>query len=292
MNKILAAFLLLAAPAWPQFAGFSKKELIQYTPLNPYERFEDGRPKAPDALLQKLRNASSEEVWAALWRDNYHVQFESGWQQTHTEKVLVGRVFTAQYMPARPEIWNAVEPDIRSYGKVSRSNQRVIDMLQPGDVLVVDVFGKVEDGAFVGDNLTRAIYIATGNGFIVNGGIRDRQGLDRIDAPIYCRGYSPTVYQDVMLTGINVPVRIGNVTVMPGDIAFGDREGVSFIPPHMLPKVIAVAEAAELKDAWTREKMETHKYKSLDVYPAPNTPELKKDYEEWLKKHQAPGSVK
>ncbi|MEO7652773.1 MAG: RraA family protein, partial [Bryobacteraceae bacterium] len=96
----------------------------------------------------------------------------------------MGRVFTTQYMPVRPECVDAIEPDRKSYGKYSQSNQRVIDMLQPGDVLVVDLFGKVESGAFLGDNLARAIRIATGNGFIVNGGVRDLQGLVRIGVPI------------------------------------------------------------------------------------------------------------
>ncbi|MBI3684737.1 MAG: hypothetical protein HY235_30575 [Acidobacteria bacterium] len=117
-------------------------------------------------------------------------------------------------------------------------NQRVIDQLQPGDVLVVDIYGKVEDGSWVGDNLTTAIYVATGNGFIIHGGIRDLEGITGIEAPVYHRGAHPTVYTDMMLTGVNVPVRIDNVTVMPGHIVLGDREGVTFIPPHFVEGLI------------------------------------------------------
>jgi len=285
MNKRLFAGLLLAAPLCAQFTGFSKEDLIKYTPLNPYPRLPDGRPNAPEALWKRLAPASTEDVWGVFWR-GYRSQFVPGWVQTHDDKVLLGRVFTVQYMPVRPEIAMIVEPDVRNFGKVSNSNQRVIDMLQPGDVLVVDLYGKVDGGTFVGDNLARSIWLTTGNGFIVNGGVRDRQALDHIVAPIYARGWSPTVYEDVMITGINVPVRLGDVTVMPGDIAFGDKTGLTFIPQHLLKQVVEFAESQVLKDAWTEEKMLSHKYKSRDVYPAPTTPELKKDYEEWLAKHK------
>jgi regulator of RNase E activity RraA len=285
MKKAMLALAVLGAPLWAQFSGFGREELIKYTPTNPYERFPDGRPKVPDGLLQRLQKASSEEVWAGLL--TYRSQWVGDWKLTHPEKVLAGRVFTAQWMPARPEFELLVQPDNKSFGKWTSSNQRVIDMLQPGDALVVDLFGKIDGGVFVGDNLTRAIYLATGNGFVVNGSLRDQQGIGRIEAPVYCRGFSPTVWLDVMLTGINVPVRIGDVTVMPGDAAFGDREGVTFIPPHMLEKVVTMAEEAELHDEWTELKMNTRKYKSRDVYPVPATPELKKEYEEWRAKRKA-----
>jgi regulator of RNase E activity RraA len=47
-----------------------------------------------------------------------------------------------------------------------------------------------------------------------------------------------------MLTGINIPIRIGSATVMPGDVVFGDREGVYFIPPRLVEEVIRRAESA------------------------------------------------
>jgi regulator of RNase E activity RraA len=285
MRRILFAGVFLCASTWAQFPGFSKAELIQLTPSNPYERFADGRPKVPDQLLKRLHRASSEEVWAGLLK--YRNQWVGNWQLTQPDKLLVGRVFTAQYMPARPEIEATIQPDVKSFGKWTSSNQRVIDMLQPGDVLVVDLFGKLETGTFVGDNLTRAIYLATGNGFIVNGAIRDLDGVHRIDAPVYARGYNPTVYEEVMLTGINVPIRLDNVTVMPGDVALGDREGISFIPPHLVKTVVEAAEEAELHDEWTEMKMNTRKYKSREVYPTPPDPALKKEYQEWRAKRKA-----
>ena len=62
-------------------------------------------------------------------------------------------------------------------------------MLQPGDVLVVDLFGKKEGGTIVGDNLFYYIMKATKNGgLVVDGAIRDLEGI----AQMPCRRISGT----------------------------------------------------------------------------------------------------
>ncbi len=87
-----------------------------------------------------------------------------------------------------------------------------------------------------------------------------------------------------MLTGFNVPIRIGNATVVPGDVVFGDREGIYFIPPSLVKKVLDKADETHIHDEWTKMKLQTGKYKSSEIYPSPNDPVLKKEYEEYLKK--------
>jgi regulator of RNase E activity RraA len=96
-------------------------------------------------------------------------------------------------------------------------------------VLVVDLFGKKLNGTIVGDNLFFYVEQATHDGLVVDGSVRDLDGLSEIDMPAYFRAVDPTPIGNVMLTGINVPIRIGDVTVMPGDLVVGDREGV---PPQ------------------------------------------------------------
>ena len=87
-----------------------------------------------------------------------------------------------------------------------------------------------------------------------------------------------------MLTGINVPIRIGGATVLPGDVVFGDREGVYFVPPHLVEQIVKNADELHIHDEWTQMMMKTGKYKSSDIYPSPKDPELKKQYEEYKKK--------
>ncbi|HVO97715.1 MAG TPA: hypothetical protein VMT15_06590 [Bryobacteraceae bacterium] len=280
----LALVLLGAAALLPaQVFQFSREQLIEYTPKNPYGRLADGRPQVPDALLKKFEAMSAEEVWTILDRVGYKNQYEGHWHILHPEKKLIGRALTAQFMPLRPDVNDVIEANANKQGH-RNSNQRVIDMLETGDVMVADLFGKEENGTFVGDNLATYIYQATKTGMVIDGAIRDLEGIFPIPMAAYFRGVHPTPIGQVMLTGVNVPIRIGNATVMPGDVVFGDREGVYFIPPHLVDQIVKNADELHIHDEWTQMMMKTGKYKSSDIYPSPKDPELKRQYEEFRKK--------
>jgi regulator of RNase E activity RraA len=281
-----AALLAAAASLLPaQVFRLSKEDLIEFTAQNPFERFADGRPRIPDKMLERARGLSAEEVWSVLPSKGFRYQYEDGFQILHPEMRLVGRAVTAQFMPARPDVEQVSVGRARKQGHDRFMNQAVIDMLQPGDVLVVDLFGKKDGGTVLGDNLFYYIMKATGNaGFVVDGAIRDLTGVANMPMPAYYRNANPTGISGVMLTGINIPVRIGNATVMPGDLVFGDREGVYFIPPHVVQAVLDKADETHIHDEWTRKKFDEGKYKSSEIYGSPKDPELKKEYQEYLKK--------
>jgi hypothetical protein len=93
-----------------------------------------------------------------------------------------------------------------------------------------------------------------------------------------------TTYRELMLTGINIPIRVGNTTVMPGDVVFGDSEGVYFIPPQFVEPILKQAEITHIHDEWTKAKFQTGKYKASELYPSPKDPALKKEFDEYLKK--------
>jgi 4-hydroxy-4-methyl-2-oxoglutarate aldolase len=203
----------------------------------------------------------------------------------HPGKTMAGRVFTVQFMPMRSDVGGVAEKKAQDRGIPRLTNQTAIDMLQPGDVLVVDLFGKKVNGTIVGDNLFYYVMKATdGGGLVVDGSIRDLDGLSEIDMPGYFRAADPTPIDSVMLTGINVPVRIGGVTVMPGDLAVGDREGVYFIPPQFVKEVLERADEIHIHDEWTKKKFNEGKYKSSEIYSTPSDPKLLKEYQEYLKK--------
>jgi regulator of RNase E activity RraA len=274
-------------PAGAQIFSLTRDQLVQYTAANPYERFPDGRPKVPEEMLEKVKGLTIEEIWSVLSQRQYPNQFAGGWQILHPEKKLAGRVVTVQFMPMRPDLRDPMTADAKAKG-VERiaPHQRVIDMLEPGDVLVVDLFGKIEGGTIVGDNLAMAIHSATGAGLIVDGAIRDMEGVFPIGMPVYMRGSHPSAidYQSVMLTGVNIPIRIGNATVMPGDVAFGDKGGVYFIPPQFVKEIVDRAEETHIHDEWTKMKFQTGKFKSSDLYSTPRDPKLRQEYEEYKKK--------
>src|SRR2546425_378871 len=235
----VVAFAIFAAMAWPSRAGaqvdlFSKEQRVEFTPQWSGERFADGRPKVADSVLARLKDVTADEAWDVLQDSGFRNQFEGGWKIINPGERLVGRVVTAVFMPRRPDVDSIIKNNGRKEGRIGDENSWVIDILQPNDILVVDLFGKIRYGTFAGDNLSTAIYAKSHNGLIVNGAVRDVIGIQQIQGfQCYVRGVDPSALENTMLMGISVAVRIGDVTVMPGDIAIGDLEGITFVPPQL-----------------------------------------------------------
>jgi 4-hydroxy-4-methyl-2-oxoglutarate aldolase len=277
----MAMSLGLAAEGSAQLFQWTPEQLTRYTVKNPYDRFPDGRPKVPDDLLKRLEGLIAEEVQAVLPAQGFPNQFEprDGWKVLQPEKKMVGRVFTVQFMPVRADIVDVDEADAKAKGTQRARNQTAIDQLQPGDVIVADVFGA--DWNFVGNKLAHYIQTTTKNGMIVDGGV---YWLDRIAATgmqAYYKNSLPFQGMQVMVTGINIPVRIGKTLVMPGDIVLADREGLWFIPPHMVQPVLDSGEVSKARDDWSLMMLGTGKYTSRQIY-GPLTPELQKERDAYV----------
>lgn len=277
----LAAMAVVVPSVWGQVFTLTPDQLIQYTAQNPYDRFPDGRPKVPDEILEKVKGLSAEEV-LMLNQLGYRNQFDGNFQILHPDRKLVGRAVTLQLMPMRPDVAE-VDVAARSAKGLRRlSHQTAIDLLKPGDVFVADACGATFGGV-IGDNLAYYIMKTTGAGFVIDGAIRDLEGITPLNMSGYYRAAVPPAIHDLMVTGINVPVRIGNTTVMPGDVVFGDREGVYFIPPSKVKEIVVEADVTHLHDEWTKKKFDEGKYVSTDIYGTPHDPALIKEYQDYLK---------
>ena len=273
---------IMAPLAHAQLNKFSKEDLLKYTAENPFERFSDGRPKVPDALLERLKKLCAEEVNQIMPGKGYVNQFEGKWQILQPGKTLVGRAFTIQYMPSRPDVVAAAAAEAKAAGLAGAPrNQTAIDMLQPNDVVVVDLYGS--QFAFVGNKLAYYIMKTTGTGFVVDGNIYWLDRIANFDMAGYFRGTYPRSASSAMVTGINVPVRIGDATVMPGHVVFGDRAGVFFIPPQLVKEIVEQAEATQVRDEWSMKMFDTGKYKSSEIYGTPRDPALRKQREDYIK---------
>jgi 4-hydroxy-4-methyl-2-oxoglutarate aldolase len=290
---VLLAAIVFTAPARAQINNLTREQMIKYTAQNPFERFPDGRPKVPDELLKEFNNMSSEEVMgagrgggAAAGRGGgtASVTFVSGFQVLNPAKKLIGRAVTLQLMPTRPEVSGPDADEWKNKGHaVALTHQSALDVLQAGDVIVIDAGGNVNAGGIIGDNLAYYIWKKTGTGFVIDGAIRDLEGVGAFAMAGYFKAAVPPAIQGLMVTGINVPVRIGNATVMPGDVVFGDREGINFIPPQSVQALVDTARITHIHDEWTRKKFDENKYKSTDIYSRPIDPALIKEYEDYLK---------
>jgi 4-hydroxy-4-methyl-2-oxoglutarate aldolase len=283
------ALLLSLAPwfppaAWAQLDLFSNQQRIEFTSQWQGERFPDGRPRVPDAVLARLKEVTADQAWDVLQEAHFRNQFEGGWRVINPGQRLVGRVVTAVFMPDRPDVDAVIRANGKKEGRIGDENSWIIDILQPGDVLVVDLFGKIRYGTIVGDNLSTAIYAKSHNGLIVNGAIRDVTGIQQQpDFQCYVRGVDPSDLQNVMLTGINVPVRIGEVTVMPGDIAIGDPEGVTFVPPQFAEKVAEDTEMDHAVDEWGHTMLREGKYTPGQI-DGKWTSRMIEEFNAWLEK--------
>src|SRR5918912_1913114 len=102
--------------------------MVELMAQNPFDRFQDGRPKVPDALLERARGLSAEEVWAILPNKGFRNQYADGFQVLHPNKKLVGRAFTLQFMTLRPDLEAVVNAKAKAAGFDRMYNQTAIDM--------------------------------------------------------------------------------------------------------------------------------------------------------------------
>lgn len=262
----------------------TRDELIFYTSEWKGERFKDGRPKIPDALIERAKNIGIEEAWTVLRNEGYNNQFERGWK-TVNDKPVVGRAVTAMFMPTRPDIEKNIKERGNKQGRKGNTNAWPIDVLTTGDVYVADGFGKVKDGTLIGDNLGNSIFKKSGNGVIFDGGARDLQGLAKIDGfNAFVRDFDPSYLAESVLMGLNTPIRIGQAIVLPGDLVISEREGVLFIPAHLAEKVIITAEFIGLRDKFGQEMLKAGTYTTGEI-DSQWTPPIKDAFIKWLEKH-------
>jgi regulator of RNase E activity RraA len=258
MTASLALVLVLgcvwaAGPARAQ-VRVTRDQMLFYTAEWTGERFPDGRPKLPDALLQRSLDVSIEDLWDFLRDKGYNCQFDTGYRMLHPDKPFAGRALTAQYMPARPDMLRAIAAEGVREQRVSGNNSWPINELQVGDVYVADGFGKIVEGTLIGSNLGSGIAAHSHVGFVFDSGIRDAEENREIaDLNGLYRSYDPSAWKDMTLTSINAPIRIGRATVLPGDLVLAKSDGVIFIPAILAAEAIASAEMTNLQDAFNFE---------------------------------------
>ncbi len=273
-----------ALPLFGQLGMFTTEQRIDITREWKGERFPDGRPKVPDAVVERLKHTSAEEAWGTLRSHGYHLQFEGGWKTLNVKQGerLVGRVVTAQFMPLRPDMNAVINDHARQEGRVGRGqNSWVISTLVKGDVMVVDLYGKIKDGTIIGDNLGTSIMTKTGTGIVVNGAVRDPTGLSEIEGfKVFARDFHPSAIAETTLMGWNIPIRLGDVTVMPGDIVVSDPDGLIFIPAQWAEEVADESELTQLRDEWGHQMLREQKYNPGQV-DAQWTPQMIEEFNQW-----------
>ncbi|UBM59392.1 RraA family protein [Marinilongibacter aquaticus] len=276
------AILLFTLPGFIRAQTIPREELIFLTSEWKGERFADGRPKVSDNLIERAKNIAIEEAWVVLLNEGYHCQFEGDWEMIHNDVPIAGRALTAQFMPSRPDLEKNIKSRGQKQGRIGNTNSWPIDQLSKGDVYVADGMGKIAEGTLIGDNLGNSIFAKSGNGVVFDGSSRDLEGLSKIEGfNAFVRDWDPSYLKNVVLTGLNTPIRIGKAIVLPGDLVLAKREGVIFIPAHLVEKVVLTAEFIGIRDKFGIEMLKTGKYTPGQI-DNQWSEELKKDFLKWL----------
>jgi 4-hydroxy-4-methyl-2-oxoglutarate aldolase len=276
-----------AGQAVPQAPSGFRATRDTYDPL--MDVLKASRPRATDAQLQRLKEIPIEAVWAAVTAKHYQQCFVTDFKLTQPQSKVVGRALTMRYLPVRPDVMDAVMTLAKEGDWDFQYNVRAGEDVKPGDLIVVELGGAVDRATFMGDVTGLGIRTAGATGVVIDGGLRDlSEFLPMKDLPVYYRGSHASAMADQVGVAWNVPVRLGGISVLPGDIVIGDASGVLAFPPQIADEVIAAAEETIYTENFKREMMHSHKYRARDIYPK-LSPEMEKQFEAWKKTHPKAG---
>jgi len=292
-HKLLIVALIINTGAYVKAKAqtISKDELIFYTSEWKGERFADGRPKIPDSLIERAKKISIEDAWTVLNNEGYKNQFEGDWKTSGDTTIVVGRAVTAMYMPSRPDVEKNIKERGAKEGRKGNTNSWPIDALVKGDVYVADGFGKIKGGTLIGDNLGNSIFAKSGNGVIFDGSARDLQGLKEIHGfNAFVRDFDPSYMEQMVLMGLNTPIRIGHAIVLPGDLVIAQKEGVLFVPAHLAEKVVAISEFVALRDDFSHAMLKAGTFSTGEIDSEWGN-NIREAFLKWLQQHPEKGKM-
>lgn len=289
--RFVLLILIVILPQHTHAQTIPKEELVFLTSEWEGERFEDGRPKIPDTLLERARKIGIDDAWTVLKNEGFTNQFEGNWKRVHDDVPVVGRALTAMFMPSRPDVEQNLKDRGHKAGRKGNTNSWPIEILQQGDVYVADGFGKIDAGTLMGATLATSIYNKSGNGVVFNGASRDLEAISEIDGfNAFVRDFHPSFLEEMVLMGLNTPIRIGAAIVLPGDLVIGKKEGVLFVPAHLAEQVVSTAEFVSRKDLFGFEMVKSGKYSTGEI-DSRWTDQIKLDFLKWLEKHPELGTM-
>jgi len=139
-----------------------------------------------------------------------------------------------------------------------------IEVLKPGDILVVTTFSESTDGMF-GDLLAVSTRTHGGVGLIIDAGIRDVADLTAMDFPVWAKAVSAQGTVKATAGSVNVPIVAAGTTVNPGDVIVADVDGVVVVPRARAADVAKLGNDRIAKEEKARERLRSGEL-GLDFY--------------------------
>ncbi|MGZ0747688.1 RraA family protein [Haloparvum sp. AD34] len=194
-------------------------------------------PRPADELLDRLADHSPSDLG-----HRRHFGFPDPavrYQETGGRTTVVGSALTVRIPP-----------------EDSTMVHKATELVDPGDVLVVDVQGHTGHAPW-GEMTTRAAERNGAVAAVVDGSVTDTREIRDQDFPVYAR---ETAVRTTRLHGrggdVNVPVQVGGATVEPGDVVFGNEDGLVFVPREELETAVDQLEAEVDAEASELERFE------------------------------------
>lgn len=298
---ILFVGIIMHSSVNAQPSSLTKDEMLYYTSVWEGDRFPDGRPKVSDDIINRMKYVSVTEGWQTLngtsdaardqgalsfggmRRSTYSNQYHGGMKLMRDDVTICGRASTIQFLPYRPDLNGLIQQKGNEDGRSRGQYTWGVDQLQDGDVYVANVCEGILDASHVGDNLGTTIWTKSGNGALIRGTVRDLPGNMDIDPDfnIMVRDFRPQANSSNSVIGVNCPIQIGYVTVMPGDVVIATREGVVFIPPQHAQRVVETSERTRMQDTWAHMGVIEGRFTAQQADGA-YTPEMNEEFTQWL----------
>jgi len=131
---------------------------------------------------------------------------------------------------------------------------KATEVAKPGDVIVVDA-GGYPDMAILGDLLCLVCKTKGIEGIVLDGGVRDIEGIRELGFPVFAKGVIPVGPLKDSPGSINTPIHCGGAHVAPGDLIVGDMDGVAVIPKARIQEVLEKGRAIVEKEEKMRERI-------------------------------------
>ncbi len=167
--------------------------------------------KLSKTLVEAYRNVVVGDIGHILEASRF---MDSGIKPVYRDMKMVGPAFTAELMPGDTSL-----------------NRKVIDLAQPGDVIVLDCSREVRYACW-GGAVTLFCKVKGVEGLIIDGAVTDSLEISDMKWPVFSRGISGLVGRRLEKGGrINIPVTCGGVLVRPGDLIVAEDDGIAVIDP-------------------------------------------------------------
>lgn len=204
-------------------------------------------PALDPALRDAFAGVSAATACAKLHQMGITRSFLEGPRTHRRGDRVVGRAVTLQMMPMREDVYSDAGVT-QEYVERASALWSVLDLIEPGDVLVVQAFGTLRSGV-VGEMLASHLHNRGGLGIVADGGVRDSARIDDLGLPVWSLGPTPHyASQGALLPwGYHVPVAVGGALVLPGDVIVADDDGAVVVP---IGKARAVLDASSEHEAW------------------------------------------